>query len=64
MPGVIETCVGYTHGNVEHPTYDAVCSGRTGHTEAVQLTYDPKQVCVCVFVCVWLYVCIYVCIFV
>jgi hypothetical protein len=58
LPGVVDTCVGYTQGSVEHPSYEAVCSGRTGHTEAVQLTYDPKQVCVCVCVCVCVYVCV------
>eukprot|EP00894_Picocystis_sp_ML_P004896 jgi/Pico_ML_1/55413/g1101.t2 len=43
-PGVLRTCVGYTQGHVERPTYRQVCSGRTGHTEAVQLTYDTRQV--------------------
>lgn len=44
QPGVIETAVGYTGGKVERPTYQQVCSGRTGHAEAVQLAYDPEQV--------------------
>ena len=36
-PGVTATSVGYTQGSVEGPSYQAVCSGRTGHTEAVQV---------------------------
>lgn len=43
VPGVVKTSVGYTQGSVPNPTYEAVCSGRTGHTEAVQVTYDPSQ---------------------
>lgn len=50
MPGVVDTCVGYCQGSVEHPSYEAVCSGKTGHTEAVQLTFDPNQVCSATFV--------------
>ena len=41
IPGVIATCVGYTQGGVHAPTYEQVCSGTTGHTEATQLIYDP-----------------------
>lgn len=44
VPGVVSTTVGYTAGSDPAPTYDSVCSGRTGHTEAVQCTYDPKEV--------------------
>mmetsp|Transcript_11039 Transcript_11039/g.28658 ORF Transcript_11039/g.28658 Transcript_11039/m.28658 type:complete len:211 (-) Transcript_11039:617-1249(-) len=44
VPGVIGTAVGYSQGKVEHPSYEAVCSGSTGHTEVVQLTYDPEVV--------------------
>jgi peptide-methionine (S)-S-oxide reductase len=42
--GVLSTEVGYCNGKVDNPTYDAVCSGRTGHAEVVQVTYDPAQV--------------------
>lgn len=44
VKGVISTTVGYTGGRTKNPTYRRVCSGRTGHAEAVQLTYDPNQV--------------------
>lgn len=40
--GVSYTAVGYTHGNDDNPTYGQVCSGATGHTEAVIVYYDPK----------------------
>ncbi len=44
VPGVIDTSVGYTQGKEGNPTYDYVCSGMSGHTEAVQVFYDPKEV--------------------
>lgn len=44
LPGVIQTCVGYTQGRTERPSYAEVSSGLTGHTEALMLTYDPKMV--------------------
>ena len=44
MEGVSDTAVGYTGGHKEHPTYQEVCSGATGHAEAVQVDYDPEQV--------------------
>jgi peptide-methionine (S)-S-oxide reductase len=44
VPGVIVTAVGYQGGYTPNPTYDEVCSGETGHTEAVRVVYDPTQV--------------------
>jgi peptide-methionine (S)-S-oxide reductase len=43
-PGVYSTAVGYTAGSTPNPTYEEVCSGLTGHTEAVQVVYRPAQV--------------------
>ncbi|MDP8228513.1 MAG: peptide-methionine (S)-S-oxide reductase MsrA [Candidatus Electryoneaceae bacterium] len=41
MEGVVEVQTGYTGGHTDNPTYETVCSGTTGHTEAIEITYDP-----------------------
>jgi peptide-methionine (S)-S-oxide reductase len=44
IDGVVSVESGYTGGSIEHPTYEAVSSGGTGHAEAVEIVYDPKKV--------------------
>ena len=44
VPGVISTRVGYTGGKFTEPTYQDVCSHKTGHAEAIEISYDPSKV--------------------
>ncbi|SHF40312.1 peptide-methionine (S)-S-oxide reductase [Seinonella peptonophila] len=43
LTGVKKVVAGYTGGHTKNPTYEEVCTGKTGHIEAIQITYDPKK---------------------
>jgi len=44
LKGVVKTRVGYTGGTTKNPTYEQVSSGKTGHTEAIEITFNPKGI--------------------
>lgn len=44
LNGVMEVVPGYTGGNIKNPAYREICTGRTGHAEAIKITFDPSQI--------------------
>ena len=43
-PGITKTTVGYMGGHTHNPTYEQICTGETGHSEVIQIEYDPEKV--------------------
>lgn len=43
FPGIVYGCVGYSGGSTKNPSYEQVCTGQTGHAEAIMLEYDPAK---------------------
>ena len=44
LEGVVEVNPGYIGGHIDHPTYEMICTGNTGHVEAIEITYDHKKI--------------------
>lgn len=44
LPGILAVTSGYAGGQTENPTYDDICTGRTGHAEVVQIEFDPEKI--------------------
>ena len=44
LDGVVDTAVGYEGGEIENPTYEQVCTGKTGHVEVAQIEFDPELI--------------------